>query len=58
MDNICCRNDKCIHYFENMCLMQDKLVHLNEYGKCESFKVGLNDLYLLENDCIEKIDNE
>lgn len=38
MDNICCRNNKCIHYFENMCILQDKLIHLSEDGKCESFK--------------------
>lgn len=38
INNICCRNSNCEYYFENMCLLQDKLIHLSEDGKCESFK--------------------
>jgi len=42
--NLTCKNDKCINYFEDLCLYGG-ILFLDEDGKCESFKAGKNDSY-------------
>ena len=42
--NISCNNDKCINYFEDICLY-GKILFLDECGKCECFKTGKNYAY-------------
>lgn len=42
--NMSCRNNKCVNYFEDMCLC-GKILFLNESGECECFEAGVNDSY-------------
>lgn len=55
--NMCCMNDKCKFYFEQMCQknVNEEFMVIGENGKCEAFKEGKSDWY---KDCEGKDMNE
>lgn len=45
--NICCMNDKCKYYFEQMCEknVNEEFMVIGESGQCEAFEEGKSDWY-------------
>lgn len=46
--NVICWNSSCIHYFEDLCTseMGGRCILLDNNGKCQNFKKGVNEMYL------------
>jgi hypothetical protein len=46
-----CRNNKCVNYWEDSCVknLYNEAVIFDEDGRCETFRAGINEFYILEN---------
>lgn len=51
--NLMCTNSKCKFYWEDNCVrnLNEERIEINEYGLCETFEVGVSELYSAEEEC-------
>lgn len=49
--NMMCMNSKCEHYWEDNCMrnINEERIEIDENGICQTFKIGLNPIYEIEN---------
>ena len=47
-----CRNSKCKNYYEDGCFSKEKMIVIDEDGKCESFEEGLFERYKTCEECV------
>ena len=45
--NMMCMNTECKYYWEDNCTrnLQEKRIVIDEFGKCETFEIGISDFY-------------
>ncbi len=50
--NLCCFNSRCKFYFEDLCdkNLNEELMFLDENGRCTTFKEGIHEGYLIDDD--------